>query len=880
MRHFIRFGLLAAVATVFLSFSASNEAQAAPPNDNFADAIPITSPAISGIVATGNNIGATMEAGEPSSCPSGGSIGASAWYTWTSPASPGTVVFNTYGSGTFDTVLSIYTGGAVNSLVLAACNDDFVSRPSVLAFTPAPNTTYRIQIGGFGGGQGNFVLSMSTGAVAIVNVATDNNIRDSDLTLREAMFLANGGLTFAGLTVGEQAKVTNGAAAGAGADMIYFAQPNTFPVAAPVTIPVTSVLPNLSLTGDTVSGIGAGVNIQPGSSINCFEISGTANRIEGLLITGCGNAITITGPNNQIGGPLALQRNVIGGSSFMFAITVSGASATGNVIKGNYIGTNAAGTALSVINAGIVVNNGANSTFIGGSAPGEGNVISGATGGGTQIGLWVTQADGVEIVGNKIGTNAAGTAAIPNNLAVRIGVGSQGNFIGALGVGEGNLIAFNNSSAISLETDATAWIRGNSIHSNGGGISSNSTGTPATPVITSALGGVVSGTACANCAVDIYDDAGAQGRIYRGTTSANPVGNFTLSGVIHTLANFTAIATNANNSSSMFSAPAAAPLNLDGDGAADSFDPCPNTAEDYDEFQDGDGCPESDNDVDGVCDPGQFSVSCSGSDNGRTCFDPAGTLSCGVIDCRNMGEDVDAFKDSDGCPEPDNDNDGQADADDDCDGTDAHAGANGMLGSPQDVNHNGISDGAEGPLTTDDVVKVFEDYDTVLDGDGCHDSPDEDFDSDGYTDDAEAGMLLCLGAVNEDSQDDAVINDGCPGGPPVAGSFSEGQARIGTNAGYPCGGSSWPSDLDTQPFSFNELDIFDLTSFLAPVRHLDSSPPNVKYGTRWDLRPGRETFAQWINIQDITALLSGGTGNPPMFSNTRAFGKVCPLAAQ
>jgi hypothetical protein len=203
-----------------------------------------------------------------------------------------------------------------------------------------------------------------------------------------------------------------------------------------------------------------------------------------------------------------------------------------------------------------------------------------------------------------------------------------------------------------------------------------------------------------------------------------------------------------------------------------------------------------------------------------------------------------------------------------------------MLGSPQDLNHNGISDGGEGTLTTDDVPKAFEDYDGVLDNDGCHDSPGEDFDSDGYTDDHEAGMTLCLGAVNDDNLDDAVVNDGCPGGPPVAGAFSEAQAMIGTNPGYPCGGTSWPSDLDTQPASSNELDIFDLTSFLGPVRRLDSSPPNVKFNARWDLTPGRGTFGQFINIQDVTSLLGGPTGNPPMFGNTRAFGKTCPMAAQ
>jgi len=179
--------------------------------------------------------------------------------------------------------------------------------------------------------------------------------------------------------------------------------------------------------------------------------------------------------------------------------------------------------------------------------------------------------------------------------------------------------------------------------------------------------------------------------------------------------------------------------NDDNDGLLDYADPCPLVAEDYDGYQDNDGCTEPDNDGDGVCDPGLTALSCTGSDSGKFCFDPAGTLSCPTSDCRNLLEDFDAFHDSDGCPEPDNDNDGKLDAADVCPGTNAHAGADGMLGAPQDLNHNGVRDDPpEAAFATDDSVLVFEDYDGVIDSDGCHDSPGDDFDGDGFTDDREA----------------------------------------------------------------------------------------------------------------------------------------------
>jgi outer membrane protein OmpA-like peptidoglycan-associated protein len=78
----------------------------------------------------------------------------------------------------------------------------------------------------------------------------------------------------------------------------------------------------------------------------------------------------------------------------------------------------------------------------------------------------------------------------------------------------------------------------------------------------------------------------------------------------------------------------------DKDGLNDKEDACPDDPEDYDNFEDWDGCPEPDNDQDGILD---------------------------VVDqCPNDPEDKDGFKDDDGCPDPDNDNDGILDINDKC----------------------------------------------------------------------------------------------------------------------------------------------------------------------------------------------------------------------
>jgi outer membrane protein OmpA-like peptidoglycan-associated protein len=81
-------------------------------------------------------------------------------------------------------------------------------------------------------------------------------------------------------------------------------------------------------------------------------------------------------------------------------------------------------------------------------------------------------------------------------------------------------------------------------------------------------------------------------------------------------------------------------LDADGDGILDDVDQCPNEPEDFDGFQDEDGCPDLDNDGDGILD----------TDDG----------------CPNDAEDIDGFQDEDGCPDPDNDGDGILDVDDQC----------------------------------------------------------------------------------------------------------------------------------------------------------------------------------------------------------------------
>ncbi len=171
-------------------------------------------------------------------------------------------------------------------------------------------------------------------------------------------------------------------------------------------------------------------------------------------------------------------------------------------------------------------------------------------------------------------------------------------------------------------------------------------------------------------------------------------------------------------------------------------------------------------------------------------------------------------------------------------------------------------------------------YALDTDGDGAPDSTDPDDENDGFSDVAEAGSPLCGDGRNEDDGDDSLTDDGCPGGPPQAGAYSEAGFNIGTAPRDTCGTDGWPLDFVSGgiPDSTNRVTITDLTSFLAPERRLGTSPGVAGFDSRWDLAPGKGLFTSWIAINDLTALLSGQTGNPPMLGGARAFnGPACPF---
>ncbi len=149
----------------------------------------------------------------------------------------------------------------------------------------------------------------------------------------------------------------------------------------------------------------------------------------------------------------------------------------------------------------------------------------------------------------------------------------------------------------------------------------------------------------------------------------------------------------------------------DGDGFADDVDGCPNVAEDFDDFEDNNGCPDTDDDRDGIPDTDdgcrldpedqdgfEDDDGCPDIDN-----DDDGILDVGD-DCPDDAEDDDGFEDDDGCPDPDNDEDGILDIDDEC------------PNDAEDIDGDRDDDGCpEGPIVTCEEIRIDEHIRFALD---------------------------------------------------------------------------------------------------------------------------------------------------------------------
>ncbi|QDT00818.1 choice-of-anchor Q domain-containing protein [Adhaeretor mobilis] len=246
---------------------------------------------------------------------------------------------------------------------------------------------------------------------------------------------------------------------------------------------------------------GAGLRIDSGGSeirgmvINRFSSHGIVlefgggNQVTGnyvgmnstgqTILENEGNGIIIFESNdNEIGGVLEVERNVISGNA-LNGITI--VSSSGTKIKGNYIGLDAGdGIVRGNEGDGIAIFRSPN-TIVGGDNPGEGNVISGNKANG--IVVFGTDSTESVIQGNTIGLDSTGMLSRGNT---RAGVvitheeglpetGASKTAIGGFTPGAGNVISGNGRSGIELLRVHENVIQGNRIGltSDGLGVRAN-----------------------------------------------------------------------------------------------------------------------------------------------------------------------------------------------------------------------------------------------------------------------------------------------------------------------------------------------------------------------------------------------------------------------
>src|ERR1043166_203459 len=217
-----------------------------------------------------------------------------------------------------------------------------------------------------------------------------------------------------------------------------------------------------NLIGTAAAGARNIISANP-TGIYLFGTSATGNSVEGNYIgtdltgqfaLGNGVGVVLDGaPANTIGGSDSASRNLISGNNGN-GISITGSGAAGNVIQGNYVGTTMNGAAaLGNATNGISATGGA--TTIGGTEPGEGNVISGNWGSGV-----VLSGSGQVVQGNIIGADAAGLYGISNLASGLVISGSDHTIGGDTGIGQ-NLISGNNQYGISLTGASNCVVLGN-----------------------------------------------------------------------------------------------------------------------------------------------------------------------------------------------------------------------------------------------------------------------------------------------------------------------------------------------------------------------------------------------------------------------------------
>jgi hypothetical protein len=259
------------------------------------------------------------------------------------------------------------------------------------------------------------------------------------------------------------------ATSGTGTQVAATASPSGTQAAAATITPGAEVPVVESVVPMPIAQIGDG-NVISGNDWEGVHIVGTGttdnetsdNVVEGNYIgvsasgsAALGNAESGVGiyagaSDNTIGGSVSGTGDLISANGSN-GVYITDAGTTGNVVEGDFIGTDWTGSnPMPNASNGVVIQNGAAGNTIGGTTGTTSDVISGNDWEGVHI---VDSSDNV-VEGDYIGVNLNGTVADGNaESGVGIYAGSSNNTIGGSVSGSGDLISGNNSNGVYI-TDA------------------------------------------------------------------------------------------------------------------------------------------------------------------------------------------------------------------------------------------------------------------------------------------------------------------------------------------------------------------------------------------------------------------------------------------
>jgi len=232
------------------------------------------------------------------------------------------------------------------------------------------------------------------------------------------------------------------------------------------TIGGTTAVARNVISGNTSSGISIS-NLSTGNIIQGNFIGTDAGG--SAVLGNSGGGVDIATASNTVGETAAGAGNVISANGSV-GVRIAGSTATGNVVQGNLIGTNAAGTgSLPNTGGGVVIDLGSGNT-IGGDSAAARNVVSGNGQNGVRITGSSATGNLVRgnFIGTDVnGSSALGNTLA----GVSLEFSASNNTIGGTTLATAqDVIAFNGETGIQVAGGAGSgnWLRFNEITLNGG----------------------------------------------------------------------------------------------------------------------------------------------------------------------------------------------------------------------------------------------------------------------------------------------------------------------------------------------------------------------------------------------------------------------------